>query len=97
MGGQIFRLRQTLPERRFYSGIKSSGHGFEVRQHKENETLFVDLCHRRFTARTVLLGLIACYETKYFTCCPNLTVVVAVTSVEVMLGLEAVANAMGQR
>ena len=77
VGGQIFRLRQTLPERRFYSGIKSSGHGFEVRRHKENETLFVDLCHRRFTARTVLLGLIACYGTRYFTCCPILTVVVA--------------------
>ena len=27
--------------------------------------------HRRFTARGVLLGLSACYEKKYFTCCLN--------------------------
>ena len=49
----------------------------EVRRRKENETLFVDLCHRRFTARKSCFGLIACYGTRYFTCCPILTVVVA--------------------
>ena len=30
-----------------------------------------NLYHRRFTTRTVLLRLIACYATKYFACYPN--------------------------
>jgi hypothetical protein len=62
-----------------------------VRRRKENEPFVSrDFCHRRFTARTVLLKLMAIMRRSISPVVQILIVAgVVVTSIEVMLGLKA--------